>query len=306
MGPAWSVADGDPDERTIVPAIRQALVRLSGLLWGEQCETRPVPRGGPADSTSHHKEPGMSELPFFRDGEESHAMALLQTTAAVVDSDASVAARRQATRAREEAAGAHQALAAARRVRGYPAGPLAALERQAELATEQRAKLVEELRTKANRKARAVEARYTAAVTAALARPPGLDATADELQQQELRRRLEGMAEPERVGMLRTAVQDPNHRPLVRAALSAPSGPWATTSWPRLIDQTTAKQLSEILAARVDRSLVEDVWTVRRLRQIAEDLEVTQWQPAGRRGALGPSPALRDGPGGHVKVLADD
>ena len=260
--------------------------------------TTPARGGAPGGTTRPHKETDHERrVAFFRAGEESHGLALLDATNAAVDTEVTLAATQQAARVRDDAAAKQSALAAAQRIRDYPRQHLADLQWQAEQATTRRAQVVTDLRTKADTRERAARARYDAAVRAALDRPHGVDPVADQLEQQDLRRRLEGLDPAERTGMLTAAARDNTHRPLLRAALTAPTGPWTTTTWPALVDAATATRLRDLLAARVDPSLVEDVWVIRRLRKTAEALSLAEWQPAAPA-----APTLRAGPGG-VKIL---
>jgi hypothetical protein len=189
-------------------------------------------------------------------------------------------------------AAARTARGAARAAPGYPRAHLAAVERQVEQAKAAVRTVEAAVAAAADDRARRAANVRSAHLNAALARPEGVDQTADRLDLQEARSFLRSLDPVDRAIRLKRAAQEGARPELIRAALTALE--------PMLTDRD-AREIRERVLARRAPETVRELLAVRHLRKLASDLDlaVQGYTPAS---LARPAPALRDGPHG-VKVL---
>jgi hypothetical protein len=210
---------------------------------------------------------------------------------AAIDPDVQ-AFRVRAQQPLDQLAEARTARGAARAAPGYPRAHLVAVERQVEAAKA----AVTAVGTAAaaaaeDRRRRAARARADH-LNAALARPEGVDQTADRFDLQEARSYLRTLDPAVRAFTLKRHAQEGARPELIRAAL---------TALEPMVTDGDAREIRERLLARRAPETVRDLLAERSLRKLANDLDlaVQGYMPAS---LARPAPALRDGPHG-VKIL---
>jgi hypothetical protein len=238
----------------------------------------------------------MEDLDFFDDPATASFASELAREAGVFDAlDERVQAfRGRMTDVLDRLAQARTARDAARRVREYPRAHLATLERAVESAKTAVAVVGTALVNAAEDRAQRAASARTAALNAALARPAGVEQTADRLDLQEARAYLHTLDPAERAIRLKRHAQEGDRPDLVRAALTAVAP---------VVGDRDAREIRERLIAQRAPDTVRDAFAVRQLRKFASELTLARdgYTPFS---LARPAPTLRDGPGG-VKVLDD-